>query len=270
MWERAEGIKAYQCLGKKAKFTKRGLANLRLGLGPDELLRKAGQPLRRTQAWTYCVKAGKGNYSADAVLTPEGSVALVASNAPGHRVRGIGAGAKVARLKGRAKPIGHKIWIAKLGKHRVAYVVRKGTVRRVAVAARSLRGRKALRRYLNLIPGGKAPQHPHLLPVDRTITNRNAEPLRLQRAAKQVSFVCGLAAAQSAAPRPGFAVRTSALGGFGEGSAPSSVALGGALGHHRRQLVLEHDPADQGGEEDETRRRSRTRGGSRRSAPRRR
>jgi hypothetical protein len=203
MWERAEGIKAYQCLPKRAKLTRRGLGNLRFGLGPDELLRSAGQPLRRTQSWTYCVKGGKGNSSADAVLTPEGKVVLVASNAPGHRAKGIAPGARASLLRGRAKPIGHKVWVTRLGKRRVAYVVRKGKVRTVAVATKELRGRKALRKYLRLVPSGGAPQHPRMLPVDKTLTDKNAEPLRLTRGAKQqISFICGLAADSASAPAP--------------------------------------------------------------------
>jgi hypothetical protein len=205
MWERAEGIKAYQCLDKRAKLTRAGLGQLRFGLGPDTLLRAAGQPLRRTQAWTYCVKGGKGNSAATAVLTPQGTVVLVASNAPGHRAKGITPGTRVGLLKGRAKPIGHKVWVTRLGKRRVAYIVRKGKVRTVAVATKELKGRKALRKYLRLVPSGGAPQHPRLLPVDHTVTAKNAVPLRLTRAAKQISFICGLAAQTAAPPASPFA-----------------------------------------------------------------
>jgi hypothetical protein len=76
--------------------------------------------------------------------------------------------------------------------------VRKGKVRTVAVATKALKGRKALRKYLRLVPSGGAPQRPRLLPVDHTVTAKNAEPLRMTRAAKQISFVCGLAATAAA------------------------------------------------------------------------
>jgi microsomal dipeptidase-like Zn-dependent dipeptidase len=204
MWERAYGIPSGKCLSARKKFSKHGLEKLRLGLSADDLLVHAGQPLQRTRAWSYCVN-GKRNLhkKATAVLTPGGSVALVASNAPGHRARGIGPGSRAGLLEGHAKRIGKGIWVARLGKRRLAYVVHKGRVRTVAVASKSLRGSKALVEYLKLIPSGALTRRPRKLPVDKSVipvTPKNALPLRMQQAADQISFVCGMAA--QAAPPP--------------------------------------------------------------------
>jgi ribosomal protein L28 len=137
------------------------------------------------------------------VLTPEGSVALVASNAPGHSARGIRPGSRAGLLEGHAKRIGKRIWVARLGKRRLAYVVHKGRVQTVAIASKSLRRRKALKAYLKLVPPGGPHRRPRKLPVDKSVipvTPKNALPLRMQRAANQISFVCGMAA--QAAPPP--------------------------------------------------------------------
>jgi hypothetical protein len=55
-------------------------------------------------------------------------------------------------LRGRARRQGKGVWVAKLGKSRVAYVVRGKRIRTVAVAGRGAKRRKQLRAYLKLVP----------------------------------------------------------------------------------------------------------------------
>src|SRR5581483_2724266 len=90
MWERAVGVPQTRCLSGQGRFRARGLGPIHLGMGDQKLLRSAGQPLRRTRAWTYCVKGAgassekkkeRGREGAAAVLTPSGRVALIASTA---------------------------------------------------------------------------------------------------------------------------------------------------------------------------------------------
>ena len=161
MWERAVGVPQTRCLKRRARL-KRGVGPVRLGIDFRTLLQGAGQPLRRTRAWTYCVK-GAGSRGAAAVLTPDGTVAVVASDAPRHRARGIRPGTRLAVLRGRAKRIGGGVWVArtpgkaaksakKKRRVRTLYLVRKKRVRTVAVASPQLRGRKTLRQYMSLVP----------------------------------------------------------------------------------------------------------------------
>jgi hypothetical protein len=154
MWERAVGVPSSRCLSSHARFGAGGLGGLRLGLRYKALLERAGQPLRRTRAWSYCVK-GKANRraAANAVLTPDGSVALIATSAEGQTANGVGPGASVARVRSSdASPIGGGVWTASLGNSTIAYVVRGGTVRTVALAGSAAASEAALRAYLRLVP----------------------------------------------------------------------------------------------------------------------
>jgi hypothetical protein len=155
MWERAVGVPSSRCLGARSRFSSRGLGPLRLGLSYKALLERAGQPLRRTRAWSYCV-AGKRNRrgAANAVLTPRGSLALVASTAPGTKAEGIGPGTDAARLRHTgAKQIGHGLWTRSLEGSALVYSVRGGAVRTVALATPgAARTDASLRSYLRLVP----------------------------------------------------------------------------------------------------------------------
>jgi microsomal dipeptidase-like Zn-dependent dipeptidase len=145
MWERAVGVPGPSCRAARARFTRRGLGRLRLGLADGALLRRAGQPARRPgRAWRWCVRGKRnGKAKAVAVLSPEGRVALVGSTARGHRARGIGRG---ARIDGR----GLRVRRAGSGK-RFVYGVRRGRVRFVAVTSRQVASsRKRLRAHLRL------------------------------------------------------------------------------------------------------------------------
>jgi hypothetical protein len=157
------------------------------------LLMSAGQPVRRNRAWTYCVK-GSGRAGAAAVLTPEGQVALVASSAPGQRLRGIRPGTRLAALRRSAKRIGGGIWVGRKGKTRVAYLVRGKRVRTVAVAGPRARGRRALREYLRLLPttGMKARKAVVAKQSSAPITARNATPLVQRHHPGANPFYCSL------------------------------------------------------------------------------
>jgi hypothetical protein len=164
MWERAEGIPATHCLPRRARLRAKGMAGIRLGADDRSLLRSAGQPLTRTRAWTYCVDGAKASSASKrkkkkrsgggttAVLTPEGRVALIATTAKGHRVRGLHPGSPASLLRGHARRLGKGIWVSKLGKSRAVYVVRGRRIRTVAVASKAAKRRRALRSYLKLVP----------------------------------------------------------------------------------------------------------------------
>ncbi len=165
MWERAEGIPATHCLPRRAKLRAKGIGRIRLGADDRALLKSAGQPLTRTRAWTYCVDGARASSAkkrkkrkasgggTTAVLTPAGRVALIATTAKGHRVRGIHPGSPASLLRGHARRQGKGIWAAKLGKKtRVAYVVKGKRIRTVAIAGRGAKRRTQLRAYLKLVP----------------------------------------------------------------------------------------------------------------------
>ncbi len=204
MWERSVGVPATRCLKRRARL-RRGLGPIRLGMNFRTLLQRAGQPLRRTRAWTYCVKKS-GNRGAAAVLTPGGTVALVASDAPRHRAGGIRPGTKLAELRGRAKRIGGGIWVSrkgkkakaskkgKKGKTRIAYLVRKKRVRTVAIAGPQARGRKALRQYMSLVPttGMKARRALAVRHTGPPVTARNASSLVQQHDPGRFELFCNI------------------------------------------------------------------------------
>ena len=154
MWERAAGVPRTHCLTPKAGFKPRGFRRLRLGQPPRAALMRAGQPLRRTRAWTYCVK-GKKNRKAKVVTVFTGGspkVGLVASTARRHTGRGIGRGARASRLRG-TKRLGGGLRVRRFGRRgaKLVYGVRAGRVRFVAVAARPVaRSSKRLRAAVRL------------------------------------------------------------------------------------------------------------------------
>ena len=196
MWERSIGVPASRCQASHARFTAHGLADLRLGLKTKPLLMAAGQPLRRTQAWSYCVKGERNRHSAaTAVLTPGGRVGLIATTAPGQRARGIGPGASVKRLRGHAQPIGGGAWTASLGGQTLAYVVRHGVIRMVALAGGpAARSDASLRAYLRLVPRKALPHRPsHVITrASSKVSPAGAVPLAAQHGAAPFPYLCGL------------------------------------------------------------------------------
>jgi hypothetical protein len=140
------------------------------------------------------------------VLTPEGSVALIASDAPKHRARSIRPGTKLAKLRGKAKRVGGGIWVARKGKKakaakkrkkakvRTVYLVRHKRVRTVAIAGPQVRGRTALRQYMGLVPtsGMKARSAVAARRAGARLTARNASPLVQQHDPHRFELFCNL------------------------------------------------------------------------------
>ncbi|HEY8000631.1 MAG TPA: hypothetical protein VID76_01765, partial [Solirubrobacterales bacterium] len=196
MWERSVGVPSGRCQRARGHFNARGLGRLRIGAGTRRTLNRAGQPLRRTRAWSYCVggKRNRGS-SATAVITPAGRVALVATNAGHLRALGVGAGASVSRLRHTAERIGGGVWTARLGGRTVAYVVRHGSVQTVALAGgAAARSEASLRSYLRLIPRGAIRRRPQTVigAASPTLSPARAIPLAAQHGAPQFPFLCGL------------------------------------------------------------------------------
>ena len=136
-------------------------------------------------------------------MTPEGNVALIASDAQGHRARGIRPGTKLAKLRPRAKRIGHGLWVARTkkkakksrkAKTRVVYLVRHKRVRTVALAGSQVRGRRALRQYMALVPttGMKARRSLAVKSTSAHLTDRNAAPLVQQQDPHRFELFCSI------------------------------------------------------------------------------
>ena len=135
MWERAEGVPGPGCRSTHARFTDRGLGEVRLGDKPQELLADAGQPERRFQTWKWCVD-GRKNRKADelAVFSDGGKVELVASTARSHRGLGLTVGSDADRLDGRAEKVGGGLYAGKLGSSQIIYGTGGGEIDFIAVA----------------------------------------------------------------------------------------------------------------------------------------
>jgi hypothetical protein len=132
-WERTVGVAGPSCMPSRARFTRFGLRALRLGATPASALRAAGQPGSRPgRSFRYC-----GGVAA--VFTPAGRLGLIGSTARGHRAGSLHPGSRVARVRRRARSLGHGLWLgARLrGGRRYVYGVRRGRVRFVAVATRA-------------------------------------------------------------------------------------------------------------------------------------
>ena len=85
------------------------------------------------------------------VFTPSGKVGLIASNAIGHTTSGkIGPGDKSSSASAaKTSRFGKSFRIRRAGRSRVIYRVRRGRIRYVAVATRSVtKSGKRLRAYL--------------------------------------------------------------------------------------------------------------------------
>jgi hypothetical protein len=152
-WERVDGI-GFGCKSGRQDFTRRGLGRLHLRNTTAQLLRRGGQPrVRGDWAWSWCVR-GRHNRGKKAVaaLTPDGTVALVGSNARGHAGRRVHVGDSVKRLRGKARRLGKGLFVRRAGRRaRFVYGVRRGRVRFVAVTTRAAtKNRPALRHYLRL------------------------------------------------------------------------------------------------------------------------
>jgi microsomal dipeptidase-like Zn-dependent dipeptidase len=157
MWERTEGIKPVSCPGgwKKGALGKRGLGRrIRLGYNSSKLLRRAGQPVKRTRAWRWCAGQRRGDtkHKVAAALTKRGRVGLILSTLRKHTAGGIRKGAGVEQLGGVAEQLSGRLWAQEAGGGReFLYGVRGGKVRDVALASRKVASKpRALKRHLKL------------------------------------------------------------------------------------------------------------------------
>lgn len=152
-----------RCLPRRSPVGGGGIGPVRLGYTRDRLLqRSTARPVLRTPySFRYCVTGASGGVSA--VFSGRGrrgKAQLVATTARTHRLRRVGRGVRahtMLRRFPRARRIGRGLYRASARSRRL-FAVRGGRVRYVAVAAaRLLRNRAALRRYLRRAGlGGKA------------------------------------------------------------------------------------------------------------------
>jgi hypothetical protein len=193
MWERAVGVPRTRCLGAHTPLTSRGLGRLRLGESYHHLLMRAGQPLRRTQAWTWCA-GGKGNrHAADnAVLTPGGKVALVSSDAKGEQAGGIAIGDSAKVLAGgHATPLGGHYARLVRGNGTFLYEIRNGRIASIAVADPSVPDSSTLVRYLALARNSVQQRPSRVVgAAPGQVTVANAVPLAQHGG--QIAMFCGL------------------------------------------------------------------------------
>ena len=152
MWERADGVPGPRCRYARGSFKRRGLSWARLNETNGKLLRRAGQPQRRTRAWTYCVRGKHGpRHRVVVVLTRKGRVGLVASTGIGHEANHIHPGSLASRLRGHARSLGRGLWVRRVGSTRFVYLTRRGRVRVVGAATRTVGAKRStLRAYLRL------------------------------------------------------------------------------------------------------------------------
>jgi hypothetical protein len=146
------GPGARNCLPRRARIGRRGIAGIRLGQTRRRLRRMRVTPLRRTRrSFRYCVKGSRARVSA--VFTHRGRVELVTTTARGHRAGRVRPGASVRALR-RAHPrrraFGRGVFRAGPRSTRLVGI-RRGRVRYVGVARRHLLSRpRALRRHLRI------------------------------------------------------------------------------------------------------------------------
>ncbi|HEX8206229.1 MAG TPA: Coagulation factor 5/8 type domain-containing protein [Solirubrobacteraceae bacterium] len=207
MWERASGIRVPDCTNRDGVITKRGRGVHRLGTDWRALLERAGQPQQRTRAWTWCVKGVKNaTRQQTAVLSPAGFVELVGSNALRRRAGGIPVGAKVSKRRAlrRAKRVGGGV----RRRGTFVYVVRRGRVRAVGVATKSLvRRPAALRAAARLLRTAKAAQpqrefvpNPEQAKTEGRLTGRALAGTSNKQLNDALALLCSLQV-QGASPR---------------------------------------------------------------------
>ena len=151
MWERALGVANQACRRQRGRFRRSGLGRAKVGVGPEAFLRRAGQPtVRKGRVYRYCVRGRKSKVVA--VFTRGKRVGLVASTATGHVTPDkVGPGRGSKRLRGKTKRFGKTFRIRRAGSRRIVYRVRKGKIRYVVVATKSVaKSPKRLRAYLRL------------------------------------------------------------------------------------------------------------------------
>jgi hypothetical protein len=142
MWERAVGIRGPHARRARGRIGPRGAGRVRLGLTPRRLLRRVGQPQRRTRSWSYRVRGGKNRGGRLVVAfghrRGRPGVELVATTAKRYSAARVRPGMSAARLAGRARRVGGGLWLREAGRagSRFVYGVRRGRVHFVGVATR--------------------------------------------------------------------------------------------------------------------------------------
>jgi hypothetical protein len=168
MWERASGIVNPRCYAREQGFRRAGRGPLALGDDWVTLLRKAGQPQRRDRTWTWCVKGKRNATAADvALLSQDGRVEVVGSNADGRWVPGVSTGkrggvigAPVNRIK-RGRRLGGGLIAQRAGRSTFVFATRARRVRAIAVMPAALaRDRRAMREAMGKIVAAKASSAP--------------------------------------------------------------------------------------------------------------
>jgi hypothetical protein len=145
MWERAQGVPAPRCLAAHATLDRGRLRPIALGMTPEQVLRSAGQPRSRPQrSFRYCVAHGR----VAVVFDARGRASLIASTAPGHRLRGVRPGARAAKIPHASDSL---IVHGLSPRASAMYLMASGRVKAVAIATTKLAGnRAALLRALTL------------------------------------------------------------------------------------------------------------------------
>ncbi|HEX2234220.1 MAG TPA: hypothetical protein VHG69_12750 [Thermoleophilaceae bacterium] len=146
------GPGARNCLPRRARVGRRGIAGIRLGQTRRRLLRMRVRPLRRTRrSFRYCVRGSRARVSV--VFRHDGPVELITTTARGHGTGRIRPGASrrtARRAYPRRRGVGRGVVRAgRRSPHVLGF--RRGRVRFVAVANRILLANpRKLRRHLRI------------------------------------------------------------------------------------------------------------------------
>ena len=143
---------SFGCLSGRSPIGPRGIGRVGLRAAKRVLMRRVPGPVTTTRrSWSWCVRGSRGRVFA--AFTAKGRVALVATSGRSHGNRRIRPGTSVRRLRAtypRRRSLRRGLFRTDPRSTRLI-AVRKGRVRYIAVAPRSLIARpKALRRYLRL------------------------------------------------------------------------------------------------------------------------
>ena len=138
-------------------YNGRGLGGVELRAGWQSVLRGATQPQRRgARVWEWCVQGSTSRKNdrarTRAVLTPEGTVGLIVSDAPSHRAKGVHPRTRNQRARRKTRAFGKGIRIRRAGKRsKLVFVLGPKRVRYIGVATNEVaRSRASLRRHLKL------------------------------------------------------------------------------------------------------------------------
>jgi hypothetical protein len=153
-WERAVGIAPETCRDGRLRLTRQGMGFIRIGIGPEELLRTVSQPTTRIgRSWRWCVEdRGNDGKRVRVAFTRKGVVGLVGSPVRRHRIDAVGPGDDVSEIRGEPRRFGRGVLVRGAGgDRRFAYGVRDGRIRWVAVATRAAsRTPSVLREHLRV------------------------------------------------------------------------------------------------------------------------